>query len=307
MQPALPVIPGNGVGGVVVAVGDGVAPELVGSRVVAGTGGAGAYAEQVAVQAGGLVTVPQGLGMAEAVALLADGRTAALLVREANLQGGETVLVEAAGGGVGSLLVQLARNAGALVVAAAGGERKLDLARRLGAEMTVNYSVGGWTDQVRAEFANGVDVAFDGVGGAVGIEAFALVRGGGRFVTFGRASGSFTAIAPEDAARRQVSVLRLPSPTPAEARGLTAALLADAAAGRIRPVVGQIFSLADAALAHAAIEARSTLGKTLLAVRSDAPVSRLKGSPAVRARQEASAAWGAAAPGRLDSQKKGYR
>ncbi len=135
MAPALPAIPGNGVGGRVEAVGPGVEPGLVGRRVVTSTGGSGAYAERVAVAAGSLLDVPDGLSLRDAVALLADGRTALGLVRQADPQAGETVLVEAAAGGVGSLLVQLAAAAGARVVALAGGPDKLALARRLGADV----------------------------------------------------------------------------------------------------------------------------------------------------------------------------
>jgi NADPH:quinone reductase len=266
MAPRLPVIPGNGVGGVVGEVGAGVDRALAGTRVVTTTGGSGAYAERVAVDASRLIGVPDGLDMAEAVALLADGRTAMLLVRDVKLEAVDTVLVEAAGGGVGSLLVQLAHSAGATVVAAGGDDRKLTLAREIGAAVTVNYLETGWPERVRAEIGAGVDVAFDGVGGEIGLASFGLVRDGGRFVPFGMASGAFAAIPEAEAARRGVSVLRLSQPTADEARQLTHAALAEAEAGRLRPVIGQRFALAEAARAHAAIESRATLGKTLLIV-----------------------------------------
>lgn len=268
MAPELPVIPGNGIGGVVATLGPGVAPTLAGTRVITSTGGSGAYAERVAVDAGGLIAVPDGVDMAEAVALLADGRTAALLVRTAGLVEAETVLVEAAAGGVGSLLVQLARNAGARVIGAAGDDRKLKLARQLGTELVVNYREPSWAEQVRAELGDGVDVAFDGVGGAIGRAAFSLVRRGGRFLPFGMASGTFTAL-PEDETGRGVTVSRAPSPTPDEMLELTQWALTETEAGRLRPVIGQTFPLDDAARAHAAIEARETMGKTLLVVRED--------------------------------------
>jgi NADPH:quinone reductase len=267
MAPRLPWIPGNGVGGVVAAAGEGVDPALVGVRVISTTGGSGGYAECVVVPAANAIAVPNGLGLAEAVALLADGRTAVALMRAARVRDGETVLVEAAAGGVGSLLVQLARNAGARVVAAAGGRRKLELARSLGAGVTVDYSDAAWSDRVGAE-TGGVDVVFDGVGGAIGGAAFGLVRAGGRFCSFGLASGSFTAIPEGEPARRGVTVIRGAPLEPAEMLELTGAALAEAAAGRLRPVVGQTFPLERAADAHAAIEARATVGKTLLVTRS---------------------------------------
>jgi NADPH2:quinone reductase len=269
MAPALPVIPGNGVGGIVAALGAGTDQSLLGARVVTSTGGAGGYAARVAVDADGLFRVPDGLGLAEAVALLADGRTAALLVEAARIADGEMVLVEAAGGGVGTLLVQLVGRRGARVVAAAGGARKLALARDLGADATVDYRDPAWPEQVRTELADGVDAVFDGVGGAIGRAAFDLVRDGGRFVPFGMASGEFAQPSDDEASRRHVRIVRMGPPTPADLARVTRGVLDDAAAGRLRPVIGQRFPLDDAAAAHAAIEGRRTIGKTLLVVRAD--------------------------------------
>ena len=260
-KPELPMIPGNGVGGVVAAVGEGVDPSLVGARVVTATGGSGGYAERVAVDAAGLVLVPDGLALDAAVALLADGRTATMLTRKAEPRAGERVLVEAAAGGVGTLLVQLAKAAGAEVVAAAGGARKLELARSLGADACVDYTEPGWTER-----AGPVDVVFDGVGGDVGRAAFTLLRQGGRMVSFGLASGSWAGIDEADAGARGVTLIGLSRPTPEATRELTTFALAEAAAGRLRPVIGQRFPLARAADAHTAIAARDTVGKTLLDV-----------------------------------------
>ena len=270
MAPALPAIPGNGVGGRVEAVGPGVDPGLVGRRVVTSTGGSGAYAERVAVTAGALLDVPDGLSLRDAVALLADGRTALGLVRQGQPQAGETVLVEAAAGGVGSLLVQLAAAAGARVVALAGGPDKLALARRLGADVAIDYRDPAWPEAVRDATEGGVDVAFDGVGGEVGRAAFELVRPGGRFVAFGLASGALTRVDDAEAAERGVVRPAGFGGSPEDLLELTRAALAEGAAGRLRPVVGQTFALEDAAAAHAAIESRATMGKTLLVVRPGA-------------------------------------
>ncbi|MBK1785760.1 zinc-binding dehydrogenase [Prauserella cavernicola] len=260
-----PVIPGNGVGGVVSRVGEGVDAALVGKRVVSSLDGTGGYAERAVADAAGVLEVPEGLELDEAVALLADGRTAMLLLSGAALREGERVLVEAAGGGVGSLLVQLARDAGALVVAAAGGKRKLELAWDLGAEYTVDYREPGWTDRVR-NAVGGVDVVFDAVGGDVGRAAFDLIAAGGRMITFGAAGGAPTEIGEDLAAERGVSVGWGIGATPEELRGFAASALAEAAVGRLRPVIGQRFPLEHAAQAHAAIESRDTVGKTLLEV-----------------------------------------
>jgi NADPH2:quinone reductase len=266
MLPELPAIPGNGVGGVVAAVGPGVDAGLLGRRVVSSLNGTGGYAERAVAAADRLVEVPTELALRDAVALLADGRTALSLVRRAEPRAGETVLVEAAAGGVGTLLVQLARAAGARVVALAGGERKLALARELGADVAVDYRSADWAERVRAE-AGEVDVVFDGVGGSIGPAAFGLLRAGGRFCLFGMASGSPTRIAPEEAAARDVAVLESGPPSPQELVALTRAALDIGAAGGLRPVIGQALPLERAADAHAAIEARSTVGKTLLIVR----------------------------------------
>jgi NADPH2:quinone reductase len=264
MLPALPTIPGNGVGGTVSAVGENVDRALIGRRVVATTGGSGAYAERVAVPVDSLIDIPAALSVGDAVALLADGRTAIGLISSAAPEPGATVLVEAAAGGVGSLLVQLAVDAGARVVGAASGA-KLELVRELGAELAIDYVEPGWSARVRAAVGE-VDLVFDGVGGAIAREAFDLLRDGGRFYAFGLASGAFAAISDEEAARRRVAIVRGPQVTPDQMSELTRTALAAAAEGRLRPVIGQTFELHDAALAHAAIEARATRGKTLLIV-----------------------------------------
>ena len=256
MLPALPAILGNGVGGTVSGTD---------RRVVASLNGTGGYAERVASPASRLIDVPDALDMRDAVALLADGRTALAVAARAELRAGETVLIEAAGGGVGTLLVQIARNAGARVVALAGHPRKLALARDLGADLTVDYRNDGWDRQVR-DATGQVDVVFDGVGGDIGLTAFGLLGAGGRFCPFGMASGSFTAVSPEQAAAWRISLRGGAAASQEELAALTRAALAEAAAGHLRPVVGQEFELAQAAVAHAAIEARGTIGKTLLTV-----------------------------------------
>lgn len=255
MAPPLPAILGNGVGGVIAATGEGVEPGLRGRRVVTTTGATGGYAERVAVDASLPLALPDGLALPDAVALLADGRTALSLVESAAPRPGETVLVEAAAGGVGGLLVQLARHRGARVVAAARGERKLAHAQALGADVALDYTLPGW-----AAGAGDVDVVFDGVGGEVAAQAFARLRPGGRFVAFGMASGAFVG-AQE---RTDVTLVRGVPLTPERSRALSAEALAQATAGRLVATIGQTFALVDAAGAHAAIESRATIGKTLL-------------------------------------------
>lgn len=265
MLPTLPAIPGNGVGGAIVTVGRSIDRGLVGARVVSSTGGAGGYAELASVPAAGVIPVPDGLAMSDAVALLADGRTAVRLLDQVGIRPGERVLVEAAAGGVGSLLVQLAKRAGATVIAAAGGARKLELACALGADVAVDYRRPSWTSEVGAAISPaGVDVVFDGVGGTIAGEAFELLARGGRLSTFGMASGSFAAISERELTDRDVTRVPRAVAEADELARLSARALSLAAAGQLRPVVGQQVPLGNAAEAHHAIEARTTIGKTLL-------------------------------------------
>jgi len=201
--PALPAVLGNGVEGTIVSAGADVDPAAVGMLVVTATGGLGGYADRVVVGAEDPVPVPPGLARGTAVALLADGRTALALARAAALTTGDRVLVTAAAGGVGSLLVQLARAAGARhMAAAASSPRKLEVTRTLGADVVADYTSPGWADQVRAATGS-LDVVFDGVGGDIGDAALGLLGRGGRFLAYGAASGSFTGASGREARHRE--------------------------------------------------------------------------------------------------------
>jgi NADPH2:quinone reductase len=248
MLPRLPAILGNGVGGRVIGSG---------KRVVTSLNGTGGYAERAVADVAGLIEIPDELSTEDAVALLADGRTALMLAEVAAVQPGERVLVEAAAAGVGSLLVQFARSAGGTCCR---GRQRAQVGSDLGADRVVDYTQADWTTQV----AGGVDV-FDGVGGDIGRAAFELLRPGGRFSAFGMASGTFAQVSDEDAARRSIRLLRGGPPPDREVllKHVRAALAA-AFAGRLKPLIGQRFALEHAADAHAAIEQRATFGKTLL-------------------------------------------
>lgn len=263
---APPFIPGNGVGGVVASTGPGVDPGLLGRRVVSATGGSVGYAERVTASADAVLSVPDGLALDEAVALLADGRTAFGLLRAAEVGADDRVLVEAAAGGVGGLLVQLAARAGAHVIGAAGGERKRRVALERGAAEAVDYTEPDWAGRVGP-----VDVVFDGVGGAIGTAAFGLLRAGGRFLAHGAASGAMSALDTDEAARREVRVIGLHTLawSPRDLVELSRSALDAAAAGELRPLIGQRFPLDRAAEAHAAIETRRGVGKTLLVVEPE--------------------------------------
>ncbi|MEV7012147.1 zinc-binding dehydrogenase [Streptosporangium sp. NPDC051022] len=268
-RPALPYVPGGTVAGRVSSVGEGVDPSWSGRRVIADIGETGGFAERAVATVENLIPVPEGLGLPEATALHTDGSTALGLVEGARILPGEWVLVEAAGGGVGTLLVQLARAAGAKVVGAARGARKLDLVRDLGADAVVDYSDPDWAKQVReATDGAGPDVVFDGVGGEIGRTAFEVTADGGRFSVHGASSGEVTAIDPAQARRRGVTVIGIEQlfGFGPQMRNWAERVMAAAVAGRIRPIIGQVFPLERAADAHAAIESRSALGKTLLLI-----------------------------------------
>jgi NADPH:quinone reductase len=263
-RPELPYVPGNGVGGVILDAGEGVDRRLIGRRVVASVA-AGGYAEQVVAAADDCAPIPDGLDSLVATALIADGRTAVRLTRAARPSIGEWVLVEAAGGGVGSLLVQLARNAGARVIGAASNNEKRELAAKVGATQTVDYTDPAWAQRVRdITDGAGVDLVFDGVGGDIGATAFDLVRDGGRFVVHGAASGSATSPDPQVVHNRRLDFLGPDAGSEIPASVLIRLALEEATGGRLKPSIERVLRLEDAAAAHAAIEGRSAVGKVLL-------------------------------------------
>jgi NADPH2:quinone reductase len=262
-----PYVPGAGVAGRVTSGGEGVDGRWVGRRVVADAGGG--YASQAIVREEQLIEVPGGVDLPVAAALLHDGRTALGLADAAALSPGAWVLVLSAAGGLGILLVQLARAAGARVIGAARGKQKLDLATEMGAEVVVDYADPTWPELVRtATGGAGPGVVFDGAGGKLGQAAFGVIAPGGRLFAYGTPSGGFAEIDPHEAERRAVTVrgIELVQFAPEEGRRLTERALTEAAAGRITPLVGQTFPLERAADAHRAIEARDAVGKTLLLI-----------------------------------------
>ena len=253
---APPYTPGAGVAGHVSAAGAGVAASWVGRPVVADV--LGGYASHVVVPAAALVPVPAGVPVPDAAALLHDGRTAIRLLEVHPVRGGDRVLVTGAGGGLGLLLVQLAHAAGGQVIAAARDPRKRELAASLGADVTVDYAGPEWPAEVGK-----ADLVLDGVGGAIGRAALDLVEPGGGFSAHGGASGAFTPADRPDVTITGIETVQLSG---AAATRAVEQALAAAAAGRLRPVVGQTFSLEQAAEAHEALEARTAIGKTLLLV-----------------------------------------
>ena len=292
-----PYRPGAGVAGTVSAVGEGVDRAWIGRRVVTRTGTNGGYLQRALEPADGLLEVPDRVPLTTAAALLHDGVTALGLMDVVAVRPGDRVLVTAAAGGLGALLVQLAHAAGARVVAAARGIRKLERLGPLGADLVVDYSEPDWTERVRTATGE-VDVVLDGAGGAYGRAALGLVVPGGRFSGHGMPAGSF--VGPDDKGPddkgpgdkgpgdrgsggggrggrgsgsgvsgdvadgvTMTGIDRVQFP-PARFRHYAATALSEAAAGNVSPLIGQTFPLERAAEAHAAIENRTAIGKTLL-------------------------------------------
>lgn len=262
---ALPVILGKEVAGQVVEVGPGGDTALIGTRVLASTAGLGGYAETAVASADTLISVGDDIGLPEAVALYRYGATAQGLIRAARVTAGDRGLVLGAAGAVGTVLVQLLKRAGAMVVAAAGGVHKLALLRELGADHVVDYTLPGWSDAAGGQ----MDVVFDHVGGALGRASFELLTpGAGRHIVFGLSSGTPLDVRPMELVGRGLTLTGFSTghiwSRPALARDLVTEVLDLAVAGQVTPVIGQRFPLERAADAHAAIEARTTVGKTLL-------------------------------------------
>ena len=267
--PDLPMTPGREVAGRVDRVGPDVDETWLGRRVVAHLGQASSgYAELAVAPVSALHELPDDLGAEAAVAMIGTGRTAMGILEVAELTAKDVVLVTAAAGGLGTLLIQAARTAGAVSVGVAGGPAKVDQVRRNGASVAVDYRAPDWPDQVRRALGDrSVTVLLDGVGGDAARAALGLMAVGGRVVMFGWSSGEPLELTTSDLFSRGLTASAAVGPRilqrPGGMRDLETAALDEAAAGRLVPAV-QTFPLADAAAAHRALESRDTTGKVVL-------------------------------------------
>jgi NADPH2:quinone reductase len=265
-----PYIPGNGVGGAVVGLGEGVDRSWLGRQVVAhtgGPGGTGGYTELAAADVDNCAAVPEGVELDDATAVLHDGTTALRVLERTGVDPGEWVLVLGAAGGMGILLVQLLVARGAQVIGAARGRAKLEVVSEVGVHSVIDYATPTWTDLVLdSTGGRRPTVVLDGVGGKLGGEAFGLIADGGRFSAHGAPSVSFAPIDRDAAQGRGVAVTTIAALQygAGDRSRLLHAVLGEIKGGRVAPVVGQTFSLADASKAHLGIEARETVAKTLL-------------------------------------------
>ncbi|NED96218.1 zinc-binding dehydrogenase [Phytoactinopolyspora alkaliphila] len=269
-RPDLPMTPGREVAGVVDEVGEGVDESWLGTRVVTHLGlASGGYAELAVRDVESVHQLPESVSFPVSVAMIGTGRTTMGILDAAQLRDDDVVLVMAAAGGIGSLLIQAARHAGATVIGAAGGLAKVDRVRVLGATVAVDYSDPEWPAAAR-EALGGRDVTavLEGVGGELGRGAFDLLGAGGRLIMYGWASsfGQATQVTTEDLVERGLTATWALGPAMLKRRSLRdleSQALAEAAAGRLVPSV-QTFALKNAAEAHAALEGRGTVGKVVL-------------------------------------------
>jgi NADPH:quinone reductase-like Zn-dependent oxidoreductase len=224
----------------------------------------GGYAELAAVPAANLLPIPDGVTFESAAAFPLTFLTAwHMLVSRANVRPGETVLVIAAGSGVGQAAVQIAKLHGTRVIATAGDARKLELARTLGADEVVDHYAGDLTDEVRRlTGGRGVDVVVEHVGEAVWDRVVRCLARGGRLVTCGATSGYHGAVDLRALFSRQLSLLGSYMGTRADLDAAWAAF----GRGDLRPVVDSVLPLGDAAEAHRRLETHSQFGKVVLQI-----------------------------------------
>ncbi|MEU9298014.1 zinc-binding dehydrogenase [Streptomyces sp. NPDC048266] len=271
----LPTVPGREVAGTVDALGEGTDPAWLGKRVVAHLGmNPGGYAELAVTDAARLHALPDHLGEAEAVAMIGTGRTTLGILQFTELGPESVAIVPAAAGGIGTLLVQFAKNAGATVIGLAGGPAKVALVQENGADLAVDYTEPDWPEKVRAYLGDRTaTVVYDSVGGDTGRAAVGLLGKGGQHIVFGWSGaglhdGEALTFTPEELAARGITSESVLGPVMiqkagGDVRALELAALDAAATGTLRPAVHR-FPLADAAGAHRALETRGTVGKVVL-------------------------------------------
>jgi NADPH2:quinone reductase len=257
--------------GVVDAVGEGVTRFELGDRVAYALAGLGAYAEAKTLPAGRAVRLPDNIDLRTAAAVLLKGMTAEFLLRRTYaVAAGEAVLIHAAAGGVGQIMVQWAKVLGAEVIATVGSQAKAERVRALGADHVILYREQDVAVEVkRITGGAGVSVAYDAVGKDTFEGTLASLARRGLFVSFGNASGAPPPVPPQRLAQAGSLFFTRPTlgdyiATPEELDTSATAVFEMVGSSRIEVEIGQTFPLAEAAAAHRALEARRTVGATLL-------------------------------------------
>jgi len=268
-RPPLPFVVGTEMSGIVAAVGDGVTHVAPGDRVVAACGRT--LAERVAAKAALVVPAPRKLGFESAAGICITYFTSMhALKQRARLQAGETLLVLGAAGGVGTTAVELGKQMGAVVIAAASSGEKLELVRRLGADHVVNYTTQDLRERVKEiTGGKGVDVIYDPVGGALAEPALRSMAWGGRYLVIGFAGGDIPRIPLNLPLLKGCSIVGVYWGSFAqrerdEQRRNAAELWAMFESGRLVPVVGETHALDDYAAAFESLASRRAQGKVVL-------------------------------------------
>lgn len=269
-QANLPLIPGREAAGIVEAIGEGVRSVAVGDRVAYVSTTSGSYAERRLVPADRIVKLPNEIDERTGAAVLLKGLTAQMLLRQVyRVRKNDFVLIHAAAGGVGSILVPWAKHIGARVIALVGSAPKASYAQALGADHVLLLD-DDWVKRTRAIAGNqGVHVVYDSIGKDTFMKSLDTLRPRGVMVTYGNASGPVEPFAPLELARR--GSLFLTRPTLFDYIRTRAALVKAVqelfdlvVRGVITINIGQTFRLQDAAEAHRQLEARQTQGSTVL-------------------------------------------
>ena len=265
-----PAVLGQEAAGEVEALGEGVTRFKVGDRV-AYSGQGGAYSEAQAVAAQRAVPLPDGVSFEIAAAALLKGMTTECLLRRVHaVQPGQTILVHAAAGGVGSLLVQWAKALGAIVIGTVGSQDKAAFVRRLGCDHVILYRSEDVAARVKEiTGGRGVPVAYDSVGKDTFEGTLASLARRGVFVSFGNASGPAPPVEPLRLMRGGSLFFTRPTladytATPEELNESAGQLFAMIASGKLRVEIGQRFRLSEARQLHEALEGRATIGATVL-------------------------------------------
>jgi NADPH2:quinone reductase len=266
----LPFIIGQEAAGLVVAVGPDVTTLRLGDRV-AYTGSLGSYAEYAAVSADRLIKIPDELDFNQAAAAMLQGMTAHYLSHSTYpIKSGDTVLIHAAAGGVGLLLVQMAKQLGARVIGTAGSPAKAQLARDAGADEVINYTEQNFeTETQRLTDGRGVDAVYDGVGKDTFARDLNVLRPRGYLVLFGGASGAVPPFDPMELAKHGSLFVTRPSlphyiATREELEQRANDVLQMIVRGDLKIRISKTYPLADAEAAHRDLAGRNTTGKLLL-------------------------------------------
>jgi len=271
VKPELPFIPGLEVAGVVLECAAGVAHVRPGDRVLAFARRGGGHAEEVVVPAAIVTPIPETMDFVTAAAFpVAYGTAHFALTHRGQLAVGETLLVLGAAGGVGLAAIEVGKLLGARVIAAASSPEKLAIARRHGADETINYAADDLRDQVRAfTDGRGVDVVFDPVGGDAFKHSVRCIAWEGRILVIGFASGEIPQVATNMILVKNFSVTGVvfgehSSRFPDDTRRRLAKLLEAYAGGRLRPAVMRTYPLNDARAALEEMSNRRVAGKLVL-------------------------------------------